>query len=186
MDKVAEATKWGIVSSVNPQNATARVVFSDRDNTVSYDVPITFANTGFAKIYSMPKVGQPVKCSFLGTGMEDGFIDGSFYNSDNPPPKTGDHLHYIAFDDGAIIEYDAESKIMTLKSGGGGIVLDDIVTVTKNLIVNNGIASGAGGGNVEITGSVTVSNDVTASGVSLTSHTHGGVQTGSGNTGGPQ
>ena len=186
MDEVAEATKWGIVSSVNPQNATARVVFSDRDDTVSYDLPITFANTGFAKMYSMPKVGQPVKCSFLGTGMEDGFIDGSFYNSDNPPPKTGDHLHYIAFDDGAFVEYDAESKIMTLKSGGGGIVLDDIVTVTKNLIVNNGIASGAGGGNVEIIGSVTVSNDVTASGVSLTSHTHGGVQTGSGNTGGPQ
>ena len=134
----------------------------------------------------MPKVGQPVKCSFLGTGMEDGFIDGSFYNSDNPPPKTGDHLHYIAVDDGALIEYDSESKIMTFKSGGGGIILDDMVTVTKNLIVNNGIASGAGGGNVEITGSVSVSADVTASGISLTSHTHGGVQTGSGSTGGPQ
>ena len=58
--------------------------------------------------------------------------------------------------------------------------------MTKNLIVNNGIASGAGGGNVEITGSVSVSDDVTAGGVSLTSHTHGGVQTGSGSTGGPQ
>ena len=143
MDEVAEATKWGIVSSVNPQNATARVVFSDRDNTVSYDLPITFANTGFAKIYSMPKVGQPVKCSFLGTGMEDGFIDGSFYNSDKQKKKTGDHLHYIAFDDGAFVEYDAESKIMTLKSGGGvninglGIGPDGTLTLKDGTVVDS-------------------------------------------------
>lgn len=164
MDNVAEMIKWGVVSSIDPVKATARVTFADRDNSVSYDLPITFANTGFAKMYTMPKVGQPVKCSFLGTGMEDGFIDGSFYNDSNPPAKTG-NVHYIAFDDGALVEYDADRKIMTLKSAGGGIVLDDMVTITKGL---------------------TVSEDVIASGISLISHTHSGVQSGGSNTGGPQ
>ena len=176
MDEVAEATKWGIVSSVNPQNATARVVFSDRDNTVSYDLPITFASTGFAKMYSMPKVGQPVKCSFLGTGMEDGFIDGGFYNPDNMPPKTGENLHYIAFDDGALIEYDADSKIMTLKSGGGGVLIDDMLTVTKgvNAMMGVSVADGIDAASINSAGDIISGGDVIADGVSLVNHTNGG------------
>ncbi|MCV5785427.1 phage baseplate protein, partial [Escherichia coli] len=35
-------------------------------------------------------------------------------------------------------------------------------------------------------GPVTVTNDVTASGISVATHKHGGVQTGGGTTGGPQ
>ena len=176
MDEVAEATKWGIVSSVNPQNATARVVFSDRDNTVSYDLPITFASTGFAKMYSMPKVGQPVKCSFLGTGMEDGFIDGGFDNPDNMPPKTGENLHYIAFDDGALIEYDADSKIMTLKSGGGGVLIDDMLTVTKgvNAMMGVSVADGIDAASINSAGDIISGGDVIADGVSLVNHTNGG------------
>lgn len=176
MDEVAEATKWGVVSSVDPQNATARVVFSDRDNTVSYDLPITFSSTGFAKMYSMPKVGQPVKCSFLGTGMEDGFIDGGFYNSDNKPPKTGENLHYIAFDDGALIEYDADSKIMTLKSGGGGVFIDDMLTVTKgvNAMMGMTVADGISAASINSAGDIVSGGDVIADGVSLVNHTNGG------------
>ena len=176
MDEVAEATKWGIVSSVDPRNATARVVFSDRDNTVSYDLPITFASTGFAKMYSMPKVGQPVKCSFLGTGMEDGFIDGGFYNPENMPPKTGENLHYIAFDDGALIEYDADSKIMTLKSGGGGVLIDDMLTVTKGVNVMMGmiVTDGIDAASINSAGDIISGGDVVADGVSLVNHTNGG------------
>lgn len=164
MDNVAEIIKWGVVSSINPQNATARVTFSDRDSVVSYDLPITFANTGFAKMYSMPKVGQPVKCSFLGTGMEDGFIDGSFYNSENMPPKTG-NVHYVAFDDGAFVEYDADSKAITLKSGGGGVIIDDELKVTKGISAESGMT---------VSGGISATEDITAGGVSLMNHTNNG------------
>lgn len=41
-------------------------------------------------------------------------------------------------------------------------------------------------GDVNITGTVTVTEDVNASGISLNSHTHGGVSTGPNSTGGPQ
>lgn len=164
MDNVAEIIKWGRVSSIDPENATARVVFSDRDNIVSYDLPIIFTNTGFAKFYSMPKVGQPVKCSFLGTGLEDGFIDGSFYNSENKPTKTG-NVHYVAFDDGALVEYDADAKTITLKSGGGGVIIDDKLTVTK------GISSLK---SMDVEGGINATQDITAGGVSVMNHTNNG------------
>lgn len=41
-------------------------------------------------------------------------------------------------------------------------------------------------GNIQITGTVTVNGDVIASGISLVTHTHGGVVPGGGSTGGPQ
>ncbi|KAB0542873.1 translation initiation factor IF-2, partial [Pantoea stewartii subsp. stewartii] len=44
---------------------------------------------------------------------------------------------------------------------------------------------GSGGGTATMNGPVTVNNDVTAGGKSLTGHTHGGVQSGSGHTGAP-
>lgn len=119
MDNVAEIIKHGVVSSVDPVKATARVTFPDRDDVVSFDLPIMFASTGFVKIYSMPKVKQPVKCSFLGTGLEDGFIDGGFYNDENPPPTTNPSLHMIHFEDGSSITYDADSKSLTMNIPGG-------------------------------------------------------------------
>jgi len=52
------------------------------------------------------------------------------------------------------------------------------------------VAVKAGGieikGDITLTGKMTASDDVTASGISLMHHTHGGVQSGSGNTGQPQ
>ena len=41
-------------------------------------------------------------------------------------------------------------------------------------------------GNVHVTGSLTADVQVTAAGIPLSTHVHGGVQTGGGNTGGPQ
>lgn len=50
------------------------------------------------------------------------------------------------------------------------------INLTGNLVVN---------GNINCTGTVTATVDVVGGGISLKTHTHGGVQTGGGNTGGP-
>lgn len=156
--------KHGTITEINAEEVTAKVTFSDEDDLVSYDLPVMSHAMGFAKFYSMPKVGMTAVCGFLeSTGIEDGFIIGSFYNDENKPLKTG-LMHYIDFEDGALVEYNEESKTMTLKSGGGGILLDDNVTISKGL---------------------RVSDDVVAGSVSLQKHVHSGVQNGSGNTGGP-
>ena len=49
---------------------------------------------------------------------------------------------------------------------------------------NTAVLTATGG--ITINGNVNVNGDVVANGVSLTTHVHGGVDTGNGNTGGPQ
>lgn len=51
--------------------------------------------------------------------------------------------------------------------------------------VPGGGAMTLAGSTLTLTGSIVVSGDVTASGISLTTHTHGGVETGGGSTAGP-
>ena len=64
------------------------------------------------------------------------------------------------------------------------------VNITAPVINLNGAlnAQGQNGGSTTatFTGTLNASEDVTASGISLNSHTHGGVETGGGSTGGPQ
>lgn len=144
MTETAEILKHGVISSVNPSKATARVTFADRDNLVSYDLPVLQHNSGSVKFYSMPSVGQPVLCLFLGTGMENGFIVGSFYTDENPPPTTDANIHLMKFASG-LIQYDAGSNSLTIVAPGG----------------------------VNITGNVIVQGDVVANGISSTTHVHG-------------
>lgn len=157
--------KHGVITEVNDAEAMAKVTFEDEDDLVSYDLPIIHHSMGFAKFYSMPKVGMTALCGFLEeTGIEDGFIIGSFYNDENKPGKTG-QVHYVQFDDGALIEYDESAKKLTLKSGGGGVFIDD---------------------NVTITGTVKSGGDMVAGSISLQNHLTTGVKSGGDLSGGPQ
>lgn len=59
------------------------------------------------------------------------------------------------------------------------------VAIQGTLTANNGTLS-LSGSTMTMTGSINTSEDVTAAGISLTSHTHSGVEPGSSNTGAPQ
>ncbi len=78
----------------------------------------------------------------------------------------------------------------TLKSNGvtidspsthitGTLTVDQLITGTGGLAIS-------GGSGASVDGSLTTTGDVVAAGISLDTHTHIGVQPGSGNTGGPQ
>jgi len=60
---------------------------------------------------------------------------------------------------------------------GGTLKLDGNVKITGNIEVI---------GNISVDGNIAASGDIKAGGISLTSHTHGGVESGGSNTGGPQ
>ncbi|CDG20702.1 conserved protein of unknown function [Xenorhabdus poinarii G6] len=83
-------------------------------------------------------------------------------------------------DDGAaFIELTPGSHNITLITPGKlTATADNGTEITSPEIVLNG--------NVTINGPVTVKNDVTAGGISLMKHRHGGVRTGDGTTGGPR
>lgn len=94
-------------------------------------------------------------------------------------------LHRRTYADGAVVEYDsvAHHLVATLPDGGttelistGGIHIVGDITHEGDYIQT---------GNQNVTGLVTVSEDVIADGVSLISHVHGGVMSGPGKTGAP-
>lgn len=90
-------------------------------------------------------------------------------------------------DDGtAYIEVGTGGDITATTTGQATINAPEIV-LNGNVTINGNLSQGMseGGGTATMRGPVTVTDDVTAGGKSLISHQHGGVETGSGNTGAP-
>ncbi|SDD89943.1 phage baseplate assembly protein V [Sporomusa acidovorans] len=160
MDSVLKnLVRVGRVSSINPQSATVRVVFEDRQNMVSYDLPVIVRQSLKNKDYFMPDVGEQVVCLFLPNGNAQGFCLGSFYSSVDVPSVSDSNKRHIRFADGTSLEYDRETHTLTIQAQGPLNVM--------------------AGGNVNVTG------DVIADGISLKTHVHGGVQSGGSTTGKP-
>ncbi|HDS5695604.1 TPA: phage baseplate protein [Klebsiella pneumoniae subsp. pneumoniae] len=91
-------------------------------------------------------------------------------------------------DDGsAFIELAAGGDITATTTGNATINAPEII-LNGNVTINGNLSQGMGdsGGTATMRGPVTVSNDVTAGGKSLMTHTHGGVEHGNDSTGAPQ
>lgn len=100
-------------------------------------------------------------------------------------------------DDGtAFIELDPSSHAVTVTTPGkltasvqGGTEINSPeIVLNGNVTINGNLSQGMGdgGGTATMLGPVNVTNDVNAGGISLQTHKHGGVETGGGQTGGPQ
>lgn len=67
----------------------------------------------------------------LPNGHEEGFIDGSFYNTGNPPPITDPNTRHITFEDGTVMEYIEGSSTFNIKTKG-----PVNITTTGNVTLN--------------------------------------------------
>lgn len=77
---MAEATiRLGKISSINYKEGKARVVYEDRDNSVTSELPF------LALQYNMPKVSDLVVVACFSNGTVSGVILGPVYNSANTP-----------------------------------------------------------------------------------------------------
>lgn len=129
MDSVLKnLIRIGIVSSINEKNGTVRVVFDDKDNMVSDELPMLSCE------YNMPKVKEQVLCLFLANGLQVGFCLGSFYSLVNMPPVQNKDIYYKRFDDGTWIQYNKETKELNINAAGN-------VNITGNLNVNGNISA---------------------------------------------
>ncbi|MGH1498233.1 Gp138 family membrane-puncturing spike protein [Yersinia proxima] len=98
-------------------------------------------------------------------------------------------------DGGAYVEINPTDHTVTVQTSGrliadaqGGTEITSPTIVLNGAVTINGSLSqgmGESGGNANMLGPITVTNDVTVGGISVKSHKHGGVQTGGGETGGP-
>lgn len=153
----------------------------------------------------VPRVGTTIEWSAPTVGEQgivlcpDGDTSGAvflrgLYSDAFPQPDHGEHVHLVRFPDGTVIRYDDEAHALdaTLCEGGtveitangsvtvnseGGATVNADTTINGDLQVN---------GDVRTTGTATVDTDVIGGGISLKSHTHGGVESGGASTGAPQ
>lgn len=183
--------RLGKIKTVNPSQPIPTVTV-DLVDMVTDEIRFITTRSGKDKTWDPPSIGEEVivfsPCGELGLGI----AIGGFYNDANPAPSADPNLKLRMFEDGCVISYDiATHHLSAILPGGGQATLtaDGGVTVNGNTTINGNLqvnGSQTVTGTSLAKGSLTCEGDVTASGVSLKTHTHSGVQTGGGNTGGPQ
>lgn len=101
--------------------------------------------------------------------------------------RTDDGAAFIEVAAGHDVTVTTPGKLTASAQGGTEINSPEIV-LNGNVTINGNLSQGMGdsGGSATMLGPVNVTNDVKSGAISLQQHTHGGVQTGGGNTGGPQ
>lgn len=121
---LSQVIRTGLVSSVDPATATARVVFPDYDEQVSYDLPVVMQGTTGTKGYWMPRVDEQVLCIFRPDATEQGFIVGSIYSAANPPPVSDEGAVVVAGDSVHLGDPDADDPVVRKSDLQKG--LDDV------------------------------------------------------------
>jgi len=161
---------------------------------------------GRARVWWSPSVGEQVLLLSLGGELDTAFVVPGIFSDDFPAPSASADAVHIAFPDGAVIEYEPETgallatgiKSATVNASEKVAVTSPLVNVVATtritldapeVVCTNKLTTGTlevkkGGamtGNVSHTG-----GSITSNGIVLHTHKHSGVQTGGGNTGGPQ
>ena len=121
----------GSVSAINPEKCTARVVFADRSEVVSFELPVLVRGSLRNKDYWMPDPGEQVVCLFLPSGNAQGFIIGSIYSERDKPPVTEGNKRHMLFSDGTVIEYDSSTSKLLIDAKGS-VEIDARGNVTIN------------------------------------------------------
>lgn len=109
-----DTIRIGRISSVNYEAGTARVVYKDRGDCVTMELPL------LSYEYMMPEVDDLVLVVHLPTGGEAGVILGQFWSRQNRPRESGKGLYRKDLDrDGkCFIKYDPASGGLTIHNAG--------------------------------------------------------------------
>ena len=108
-----DTLRLGKISTINYKDGTARVLYTDRDNAVTAELPLLSFE------YRMPAVDDFVLVCHLPNGGAAGIILGPVWNNNNRPPEGKEGLYRKDFDKTAgkcFLRYDGnELKIIAPK-----------------------------------------------------------------------
>lgn len=114
--------KFGTVTNINPLTARAKVQFAE-DNMSSYWLPILQKKTLKDKYYAVVDIGEQVAC-LMDENSEEGVILGAIYTSLESVPASSKYQNMIKFSDGSLIEYNKETKTLTISAKIVNIIAD--------------------------------------------------------------
>lgn len=153
---MSELVRVGKVSSIDYPSGMVRVVYTDKNESVTRLIPL------LSESYEMPEVDEMVLVVHLSNGGEAGFVLGRPWSTVNVPPEGEQGLYRKDFDleiGVAMLRY--LDQLMQLVCPTVEVTGD--VNIIGNLAVT---------GNITATGTITSDTDVIAQGVSLKNHTH--------------
>lgn len=200
--RLENIVRFGTVKTINPSKPIPRVIVNLGDIETP-EIRCLNIRSGDDATWDMPSINEEcVVISPCGDIGPTSFVLYGFYNDDHPAPSDDLNKKIRMFADGCVIAYDVAAHHLSavLPSGGtavltadGGVTVNGDTTINGNLQVNGSTAmtgnNTVGGsqlvqGSSHSSGTFSSDGDVTASGISLTSHTHPGDS--GGTTGGPQ
>ena len=200
--RLENIVRFGTVKTINPSKPIPRVIVNLGDIETP-EIRCLNIRSGDDATWDMPSINEEcVVISPCGDIGPTSFVLYGFYNDDHPAPSDDLNQKIRMFADGCVIAYDVAAHHLSavLPSGGtavltadGGVTVNGDTTINGNLQVNGSTAmtgnNTVGGsqlvqGSSHSSGTFSSDGDVTASGISLTSHTHPGDS--GGTTGGPQ
>lgn len=200
--RLENIVRFGTVKTINPSKPIPRVIVNLGDIETP-EIRCLNIRSGDDVTWDMPSVNEEcVVISPCGDIGPTSFVLYGFYNDDHPAPSDDLNQKIRMFADGCVIAYDVAAHHLSavLPSGGtavltadGGVTVNGDTTINGNLQVNGSTAmtgnNTVGGsqlvqGSSHSSGTFSSDGDVTASGISLTGHTHPGDS--GGTTGGPQ
>ncbi len=176
-----ELIRFGRVASVDLAAARCTVTIDDEGEgeaggasgeAVTGPIRWIEGRAGETRTWSPPSVGEEVVLLCCGGMIGNAVALRGLSNTDNPPASTT-RTEMIKFADGAVLSYNPEGHALAFTLPAGA---------TLAIAATGGISIA---GDVTLTGRLTASDDVIGAGKSLKNHTHGGVQSGSSQTGTP-
>jgi len=120
-EQYAPAYRTGLVYEVeNTPPYRVRVQFPERDNVISWWLPICFPKTQDDKFFWQPDIGEQVVC-LLDEHDENGCVLGSIPSLvDAPPPGLTPDEFYVQFQDGTTLQYNRATHQLTIALVAGG------------------------------------------------------------------
>ncbi len=151
----------GKVSAIDYQTGMVRVVYHDKDDSVTRAIPMISAE------YKMPEIGDQVLVVHLSNGTEAGVVLGRPWSEKNRPPESGAGLYRK--DLGRAI---GEAVIRYLD--GALTIQVDVAHFTGDVTIKGDLKIN---GDLTVAGRITANEvgaavDVVGGGVSLAHHTH--------------
>lgn len=181
--RIEQMLRLGTIAEVDHAAARCRVRSGE---LLSAWVPWMVQRAGETRAWCPPTVGE--QCLLLSPGGDTTAAIAlvGLYSTAKAAPSDDPAVHTTHFPDGAVITYDHAAHALTATLPGSSSFE---ITATEGTINVDQLTVNAGGttwnGPIQLNGRMDSTEDVTASGISLVNHVHGGIDRGSSNTNPP-
>ncbi|RLM12569.1 baseplate assembly protein [Gibbsiella quercinecans] len=177
----------GTISDVDTENGLCRVKTGELETTWLNWLTMRAGN---ARTWWAPSVGEQVIILSMAGELTTAFVLPAVFSDANPAPSGSDSDLVVTFQDGARFSYSPENGELAIDGiktavfkASTGITLDTPKVTCTKLLETAELSVKDGG---EMRGDIRHSGgEFSSNGVVVDTHQHSGVETGSGNSGGP-